>query len=232
MNATTNNAITLNNVIFSWNKNTTQPPIINIDHWQVNQGERVFLQGPSGTGKSTLLNILSGILLPQQGSVTLLNTDITQLRLRQRDQFRARALGVIFQQFNLLPYLSVAENIRLSQTFSGTTINDTRIGELCEQLSLSSTLLNQTANTLSVGQQQRIAVARALYHKPKIIIADEPTSALDANTRDGFIHLLLEQSEQTNSSVIFVSHDTRIASHFDRVDDLSSINQATTAGSL
>jgi putative ABC transport system ATP-binding protein len=219
-------AITLSKVQFSWSKTSANTPTIVLPEWTIAQGERVFLHGQSGTGKSTLLNILSGILLPQQGEVTLLGTDITQLNHRQRDRFRAQHLGVIFQQFNLIPYLSVSDNIRLSQTFSGTTPPVHRIDELCEQLALDKMLLNQQANQLSVGQQQRVAVARALYHRPRIIIADEPTSALDSNTRDEFIRLLLTQSEQTNSTVIFVSHDHSLSSHFDRADDLATINQA------
>jgi len=216
--------IELESIRFSWQKQKDAPTLA-ITHWQLNRGERVFLQGQSGSGKSTLLNLLSGILLPNQGSIRVLDTDITQLSGRQRDKFRAQNLGVIFQQFNLLPYLSVEENIRLSQTFSGVKYDSKRIRELCEQLKLSTALLNKTAQELSVGQQQRVAVARALYHKPSIIIADEPTSALDSNTRDGFIQLLLEQCQQTNSAVIFVSHDNSLSSHFDRVDDLHSLNQ-------
>jgi putative ABC transport system ATP-binding protein len=224
-------AITLSNVLFSWSKKADNTPTILLPEWHIAQGERVFLHGQSGTGKSTLLNILSGILLPQQGKVTLLGTDITQLSHRQRDRFRAQHLGVIFQQFNLIPYLSVADNIRLSQTFSGIAPQTHRIAELCKQLALDKTLLDQQANQLSVGQQQRVAVARALYHRPSIIIADEPTSALDSNTRNEFIRLLLTQSEHNNSTVIFVSHDHSLSSHFDRIDDLSMINQTGTQAS-
>jgi putative ABC transport system ATP-binding protein len=218
-------AVNLSNVCFSWSKDRSIAPIITLPNWQVAQGERVFLQGQSGSGKSTLLTMLSGILLPDQGSIRILGTEITELSHHQRDRFRAQHLGVIFQQFNLIPYLSVSDNIRLSQTFSGIKPQADRIIELCEQLDLDKTLLKQQAKQLSVGQQQRVAVARALYHRPKLIIADEPTSALDTDTRDDFIRLLLKQSQQTNSAVIFVSHDKSIASHFDRVDDLSLINQ-------
>jgi putative ABC transport system ATP-binding protein len=219
-------AVNLQNVHFSWSKGASTPPTINLKNWQVAQGERVFLQGSSGTGKSTLLNILTGILLPDQGSVNILGTEINTLKHHQRDRFRAQHLGVIFQQFNLIPYLSINDNIRLSQTFSGVQQPDDRIHILCEQLNLNPALLKQQAKQLSVGQQQRVAVARALYHQPQLIIADEPTSALDSDSRDEFIRLLLTQSQQTNSAVIFVSHDKSIAAHFDRVDDLSLINHS------
>lgn len=223
-------AIILNDVHFSWSKSRSTTPFIHIPHWQVAQGERVFLQGPSGTGKSTVLNLLSGILLADSGNITVLGQDLQQLNNRKRDQFRARHLGVIFQQFNLLPYLSVKDNILLSQTFSNVPQETQRLHELCEQLQLAPSLLEQAASQLSVGQQQRIAVARALYHKPNIIIADEPTSALDSNTRDEFIHLLLTQSQKTNSTVIFVSHDQSIAEHFDRIDNLADINHMNHRG--
>ncbi len=223
-------AIILNDVHFSWSKSRSTTPFIHIPHWQVAQGERVFLQGPSGTGKSTVLNLLSGILLADSGNITVLGQDLQQLNNRKRDQFRARHLGVIFQQFNLLPYLSVKDNILLSQTFSNVPQETQRLHELCEQLQLAPSLLEQAASQLSVGQQQRIAVARALYHKPNIIIADEPTSALDSNTRDEFIHLLLTQSQKTNSTVIFVSHDQSIAKHFDRIDNLADINHMNHRG--
>lgn len=223
-------AIILNDVHFSWSKSRSTTPFIHIPHWQVAQGERVFLQGPSGTGKSTVLNLLSGILLADSGNITVLGQDLQQLNNRKRDQFRARHLGVIFQQFNLLPYLSVKDNILLSQTFSNVPQETQRLYELCEQLQLAPSLLEQVASQLSVGQQQRIAVARALYHKPNIIIADEPTSALDSNTRDEFIHLLLTQSQKTNSTVIFVSHDQSIAKHFDRIDNLADINHMNHRG--
>jgi putative ABC transport system ATP-binding protein len=223
-------AIIVNDVQFSWSKETSTAPFIHIPHWQIAQGERVFLQGASGTGKSTLLNLLSGVLLTDHGDITVLGQGLHALNNRARDQFRARHLGIIFQQFNLIPYLSVKDNILLSQTFSKTCQAAERLGELCEQLQLPLSLLEQAANQLSVGQQQRIAVARALYHKPNIIIADEPTSALDSHTRDEFIDLLLAQSQKTNSTVIFVSHDHSIAAHFDRIDNLADINHTVSRG--
>lgn len=225
-------AITINNMQFSWRKppaeSASYQPFIHIPQWQINTGERVFLQGESGTGKSTLLNLLSGILQADKGSIQVLDTPLHTLSHRERDKFRAQHLGIIFQQFNLIPYLSVRDNIKLSQTFSGVPLDEQRIESLCEQLKLPAIMIEQAANQLSVGQQQRVAVARALYHQPPIIIADEPTSALDSHTRDEFIQLLLSQSQKTQSTVIFVSHDNSMATHFDRVENIKQINQAAT----
>lgn len=223
-------AITINNMQFSWSKKSTNPssyqPFMHIPQWQINQGERVFLQGESGTGKSTLLNLLSGLLQADKGSIQVLDTQLNTLSNRERDTFRAQNLGIIFQQFNLIPYLSVRDNIKLSQAFSNVPLDEQRIESLCEQLKLPAAIIEQPANQLSVGQQQRVAVARALYHQPPIIIADEPTSALDSHTRDEFIQLLLSQSQKTQSTVIFVSHDHSMATHFDRVENITKINQA------
>jgi putative ABC transport system ATP-binding protein len=216
-------SISLNNIQFTWPK--AEKPVLNIPHWQVEAGQRVFLYGRSGSGKSTLLNIVAGILQPQTGIVNIAEQNIFSFTQRKRDKFRARHLGVIFQQFNLIPYLSVKDNICLSQSFSGVPFSEERIEQLTRQLGLNKFTLSQAANQLSVGQQQRVAVARALYHRPDIIIADEPTSALDAETRDEFIQLLLAQSQQTNSTVLFVSHDKSLATHFDQLIDLSALNQ-------
>ncbi len=216
-------AISINNLKYTWPKE--QQPTINISKWNINPGERLFLYGRSGSGKSTLLNIVAGILQPQQGSIDICGKTLTQLSQRQRDKFRATHMGVIFQQFNLIPYLSVTDNIRLSQHFSQEEYSKDRLLLLMEQLGLHENLLLQQANQLSVGQQQRVAVARALYHQPKLIIADEPTSALDTETRDNFINLLLTQCKLNNSTVLFVSHDKTLSTHFDKLIDLQQLNE-------
>ncbi len=216
-------AISINNLRYTWPK--TSQPVINIPQWNINVGSRVFLYGRSGSGKSTLLNILAGILQPQQGHIDIYGKTLTELNQRQRDKFRAEYMGVIFQQFNLIPYLSVANNIGLSQYFSGKDYNQDRLSLLMKQLNLHEDILQQQANQLSVGQQQRVAVARALYHQPKLIIADEPTSALDTETRDNFIELLLTQCQLNNSTVLFVSHDKTLATHFDQLIDLQQLNE-------
>jgi len=219
-----NHTIAITDLSFTWPKENT--PTLNIKSWRLPQGKSVFLYGRSGSGKSTLLNLIAGILHSQKGEVIIDGCNITKLKGSQCDEFRAKNIGLIFQQFNLIPYLSVADNIRLSQVFSNYPYNQQRLLDLTKKLDLAPSVLEQKANQLSVGQQQRVAVIRALYHEPKLIIADEPTSALDAETRDEFIELLLEQSKQNNSSVLFVSHDKSLAKHFDNELDLEQLNQA------
>lgn len=214
-------AIQLQHLQFSWHQQ--QPPVLNIPEWQVTSGEKVFLYGPSGSGKSTLLNLLAGVLTPGAGQIQLLGQDITQLSNRKKDQFRAKNLGLVFQQFNLLPYLTVADNIKLAQHFSPAQPAEL-LDQITQQLGLSP-LLAQKASQLSIGQQQRVAIARALINQPKILIADEPTSALDTALRDDFIQLLLSVAQDT--TVIFVSHDQTLAQHFDRQQALHDINQGS-----
>lgn len=216
-------AIHITDLQYTWP--TAKKPTLSIDEWTVAAGSRVFLYGKSGVGKSTLLNIVAGILPIQHGFIRVAGESLQALNHRQRDQLRAQKMGVIFQQFNLIPYLSVAENIALSRYFSGKKNDEHRLLTLMDQLKLSTQLLTQKANQLSVGQQQRIAVARALYHQPELIIADEPTSALDSDTRDAFIDLLLEQCALNNSTVLFVSHDPSLASHFDEQVNLHALNK-------
>lgn len=205
--------------------------ILYIPELKIAQGEHVFLRGESGSGKTTLLNLLAGILTPESGSIRLLEQDIHKASSSARDRFRADHMGVIFQQFNLLPYLSVVENVTLPCHFSSRRrdkagdIKQSAL-QLLDHLQLDETLRNKLVTELSVGQQQRVAVARALIGQPEIIIADEPTSALDANTRDRFIDLLFTQAEAQNSTILFVSHDPHIAGHFPRVIELSEINKA------
>ncbi|MFT6388879.1 MAG: putative ABC transport system ATP-binding protein [Cellvibrionaceae bacterium] len=234
--------IAIKDLIFSWpikqsigsKKTNAIKPILDIPNWEIQPGQSIFLYGRSGSGKSTLLNLISGILQPQQGTITINEQTISDIKPSQRDRFRAQNLGIIFQQFNLIPYLSVTDNIRLSQAFSGTEYDHQRLLELTKKLGLSENILQQKANQLSVGQQQRVAVIRALYHRPKLIIADEPTSALDAETRDEFIQLLLEQNNEKNteknkkenSSILFVSHDRSLASNFDQQIDINELNKA------
>lgn len=218
-------SIKIEQLRFFWkNSQADSSPTLAIRQWHIQQGDNIFLHGPSGSGKSTLLNLVGGILTPNEGSITLLDTDIHTLSTSQRDRFRAKNMGIIFQQFNLVPYLSIIDNIRLGQQFSGASDNIERVHDLCERLKLSVSLLEQKANQLSTGQQQRVAMIRALYHRPALIIADEPTSALDTNTRDEFIELLLQESRQNNSTVLFVSHDQQLATHFDKSVALEDIN--------
>lgn len=224
-------AIQIDNLQFSWPNSIS--PILNIKHFSIEEGEKIFLAGPSGSGKSTLLGILAGILELNHGSIIVNDYDLTCLSSTQRDTFRGDHIGFIFQQFNLIPYLTTLENITLSCYFSkvraknsvskyGSVINEAKL--LLARLDLDTNLWSSPANELSVGQQQRVAVARALIGSPKIIIADEPTSALDSDRRDSFLELLLSACDENNTTLLFVSHDLEISTRFSRVIHLQDIN--------
>lgn len=210
-----------------------QPALIDIGHLVIGAGERVFLEGPSGSGKSTLLGLLGGVLLPGSGRLSVLGTDTASLRPSARDRFRADHIGFIFQQFNLVPYLGLVENVTLGCRFSprrrqrlGENI-DREAQRLLRALGLDPARLRGHAVTeLSVGQQQRIAAARALIGAPELVIADEPTSALDANARAAFIELLFGECQRAGSTLVFVSHDPALAALFPRSLRLVDINRA------
>ena len=211
-------AIAIDNVSFSHNAAHSERarPFIEIEQWHLYRGEHVFLSGPSGSGKSTFLNLLSGTLTPDSGTISLLEQPFSALSNKQRDRFRANNIGVVFQQFNLIPYLSVKQNIKAALYFAGANIKDKALDEriltLLNDLQLSHQLLNAKADTLSVGQQQRVAIARALINTPDILIVDEPTSALDAKARDSFMNVLKKLSK--NSALVFVSHDPYLKKYF------------------
>ncbi|MGE3482694.1 MAG: ABC transporter ATP-binding protein [Gammaproteobacteria bacterium] len=205
-----------------------------IERLQVARGERLFLKGPSGSGKSTLLNLLGGVTLAQRGTVSVLGQDLGALTGSARDRFRADHVGYIFQLFNLVPYLSVLDNVLLPLRFSqarrahvlGRGGPRAEAGRLITQLGLGGELLDRAATELSVGQQQRVAAARALIGGPELVIADEPTSALDADTRALFIRLLMEECAAQGATLVFVSHDASLEPLFDRGLNLRDINQA------
>lgn len=198
-------------------------------------GERLFVQGASGSGKSTLLSLLAGVVVPQQGSVNVLGEPLHALAPPRRDRFRADHLGYIFQQFNLVPYLTVLENVTLPCRFSRlrrarVKHPDEEARRLLEHLGLSSDeLIERPVTALSVGQQQRVAAARALMGSPQLIIADEPTSALDADNRESFIQLLFKECAREGSTLLFVSHDRTLAPLFDRTVTLKQ-GQLTSGG--
>ena len=216
--------IALDGLGFSWTKG--QDPLLEIDHLEIEPGEKVFIEGPSGSGKSTLLNLLAGVLVPQQGQVRILEQEMTTTSSADRDRFRADHIGVIFQMFNLIPYLTIAENVTLPCRFSTRKLKNTneRSGgptqeatRLLSALNLAEPeLLRRPVTELSVGQQQRVAAARALIGAPDIVIADEPTSSLDAGHREAFIKLLFQECGQAGTTLVFVSHDGSLARFFDR----------------
>ncbi|HEY4081616.1 MAG TPA: ATP-binding cassette domain-containing protein [Burkholderiaceae bacterium] len=222
---------------FRWSR--ADPPCVEISQLDVRAGERLFIHGLSGSGKSTLLALLGGVLVGEQGSVSVAigggRVDLGQLSRAERDRFRVDHIGFVFQQFNLIPYLSVLDNVLLPCRFSARRREqagdepsaDAR--RLLRELDLSETLMARPVTQLSVGQQQRVAVARALIGRPEIVIADEPTSALDAQRQDRFLELLLKECAASNASLVFVSHDRRLARHFTRELALHEINRAAAA---
>jgi putative ABC transport system ATP-binding protein len=223
-------ALRISDLVYRWPRQATN--CLDIPRFEVARGERIFLHGPSGSGKSTLLGLLGGVAVPQAGRIELLGQNLAQLGSHGRDQFRADHIGFLFQQFNLLPWLSALDNVLLPCTFSPrrkerAEPDPRRAAEaLLAQLDLEAGLWSKPAGELSVGQQQRVAAARALVGRPEILIADEPTSALDAERQQIFIDLLLRKTATVGATLIFVSHDQRLAAHFDRGVALDEINRA------
>lgn len=229
-------AIALQDVRFAWPG--AGADCLAIDALSVARGERVFLHGPSGCGKSTLLALLAGVLLPRAGRLALLGTDWAALSAARRDAQRAAQVGVLFQQFNLMPWLPVLDNVLLGCRFSrtrseraaqaggGTPLGHARA--LLEHVGIAPALWPRAARELSVGQQQRVAAARALIGRPGVVIADEPTSALDTALRSGFMDLLLAECTAAGSTLVFVSHDERLAARFDRTLSLPALNRAAS----
>ena len=204
-------------------------PVLQIDNWSVDAGQRVFVHGPSGSGKSTLLNLVSGLLECQQGEVTILGERIDRMSRRQRDRFRANHIGYVFQRFNLVPYLSAIDNVALARSFSESreqTLADADIEALLESLNVEPSGLHRPTSQLSMGQQQRVASARALVNRPELLIADEPTSSLDQDNRDNFLSVLMSLVEEHNMTLLFVSHDMGLARHFGRIQSLDEISSA------
>jgi putative ABC transport system ATP-binding protein len=225
-------AVTLRAVRFGWPGTAT--PIIGIDALEVARGETVLIRGPSGSGKSTLLGLIGGVLMPRSGQIRVLDHDLAALTSAARDRFRAEHLGFVFQQFNLLPYLSVLDNVVLPLNFAKARRQRALAAAgseaaaaiaLLQALDLPDADLHRRRVTeLSVGQQQRVAVARALIGAPELLIADEPTSALDTDTRERFLDLLFGALRVNGSTLLFVSHDRGLAPAFDRVIELKALN--------
>ncbi len=197
-------------------------------------GRTVFLYGPSGCGKSTLLGLLAGVLMARQGQIALMGQDWAVLPAGARDARRADHVGVVFQQFNLLPYLTVLDNVLLPCRFSARRAQrcagSPRAAALAllQRMGLPEPLWTRRADALSVGQQQRVAAARALIGRPELVLADEPTSALDGPLREGFMALLLQACAATGSTLVFVSHDERLAARFDERLSLPELNRVAT----
>ena len=206
--------------------------VLDIPSLAIARGERTFLHGPSGSGKTTLLGLLAGVLVPRTGSVRVLGTELATLSGGARDRFRAEHLGYVFQMFNLIPYLSVRDNITLPCRLSAArrarldgADPAAEAAHLAERLGIAAAL-DEPVTALSVGQQQRVAVARALIGAPELVVCDEPTSALDADRRDRFLELLFARCEEAGSALVFVSHDLSLAPRFARTVELRDLNRA------
>ena len=224
--------IQLTDVAFRWPN--SKETLIDVPSLKIHAGSSLFIHGASGSGKSTLLNLITGVLAPNQGSINILDNELNKQSSKWRDQFRADHIGIIFQQFNLIPYLSVIDNISLPCMFSRRRLARVEIDHetileqahrLLEGLKLDAKEIStRNVTELSTGQQQRIAVARALIGSPEIIIADEPTSSLDADATNSFIDLLFEQVENTKSTLVFVSHNKSLNKHFDQSISFNELN--------
>ena len=224
--------IDFKNVCFRWKYSGSI--LLDIPEFRMKQHEHVFLQGPSGCGKSTLLALVGGILVSESGSLKVLGQELRNLSRSSRDAFRVDHIGFIFQLFNLLPYLSIEENVMLPLSFSSIRARRagrTKLDRLNEARRLLKALALEEQQAekspvieLSVGQQQRVAAARALIGKPELIIADEPTSALDADLRHSFLELLFGECKKAGSTMLFVSHDSTLSEFFNRQASMDELN--------
>lgn len=223
--------LALDEVVFAWPGESR--PAIHIPHLSIQAASHTFIHGPSGCGKSTLLSLIAGVISAQKGRLSFMGQDCASLSAAQRDQLRADHIGYVFQQFNLLPYLSVLENVALACQFSklrkqralsrsASVIEEAR--RLLAHLQLPDKQLQQPVGQLSIGQQQRVAAARAMIGSPELIIADEPTSALDKTNREHFMNLLMAELAHCDSSLLLVSHDQDLAQRFQQVIDLPALN--------
>ncbi len=221
-------AIQLQNVVFGYDPRT---PVLRVDELVVETGKRVFFYGPSGSGKTTLLGLITGLLKPQQGSCTVLGKEMTKMSAPARDRHRGSEMGYIFQNFNLIPYLTVRQNVALPcqvhkrrrQQITAPTVGR-EVERLVGRLGLE-THLDRNVKKLSTGQQQRVAIARAVIGKPSLVIADEPTSSLDSDRREDFLNLLFEVCAEAQATLVFVSHDRSLMARFEERIALSDINR-------
>jgi putative ABC transport system ATP-binding protein len=203
-------------------------PILNIPEFRAAAGEQVVLMGRSGCGKTTLLHVIAGISRPDAGSVQIDGTDITRLSEAGRDRFRADKLGYVFQTFNLLPGFSALENVILGMSFAGRRVDVARARDLLERVGLKHRLSHRPA-ALSVGEQQRVAVARALANRPKLLLADEPTANVDSGHQQQIIDLVRSTCQEENVALLLVTHTPEVAQQFQRVERLENFNQAVAA---
>jgi putative ABC transport system ATP-binding protein len=228
-------AVHMHSVVFGYEPGN---PILQVDSLSVEEGKRVFLYGPSGSGKTTLLGLITGILHPQQGTCEVLGKEMTSLSMSARDEHRGSEMGYIFQSLNLIPYLSVRENIELPcrvherrrKRITASTL-DREAERIAGRLEIDA-LLDRGVKKLSAGQQQRAAIARSVIGKPRLVVADEPTSSLDTDRRERFLELLFEECDEAHATLIFVSHDRSLMSRFDDQIAIADINHLNQIGQV
>jgi ABC-type lipoprotein export system ATPase subunit len=199
-------------------------PILDVDRFEVTAGEQVALEGQSGSGKTTLLNVIAGIMRPDSGKVLLDGVDLARLPEAARDRVRADRLGLVFQQFNLLPGFTAMENVLVAMTFSSVRPDRSRAEALLESVGLAHRL-GHKPGALSVGEQQRVAVARALANRPKVILADEPTASIDPGHQQQVVDLLKRTCREQDVALVVVTHTPDVAEQFSRRMRIESFNR-------
>ncbi|MFM7058058.1 MAG: ABC transporter ATP-binding protein [Planctomycetota bacterium] len=198
-------------------------PVLGIEHYSLAQGEQAALLGSSGGGKTTLLNIIAGILTPDSGRVVVDNRDLAAMPEVVRDRYRAAKIGIVFQTFNLLPAFTALENVLLGMAFSGRGVDKGFARTLLETVGLGHRL-NHSPKQLSVGEQQRVAVARSLANRPVLLLADEPTANVDPANQQKILDLIRSTCREHNVSLLMVTHSLEAAGLFSRVDRLQDFN--------
>ncbi|MCU0713829.1 MAG: ABC transporter ATP-binding protein [Pirellula sp.] len=202
-------------------------PILDIPLFSIAAGEQVVLRGESGCGKTTLLHIISGLVSCDSGSILLDGVELTKYSEAGRDRIRAAKMGYVFQTFNLLPAFTAIENVKIGMKFSRKGVSHARAKELLEKVGLGSRL-NYLPKQLSVGQQQRVAVARALANQPRLLLADEPTANVDPANQTTIIELIQQVCRAEQVAILIVTHSDEVARKFDRIDRFEEINKALT----
>lgn len=206
------------------NPDGTQLHVLDVEEFHAQAGEQIVIVGHSGCGKTTLLHVIAGISRPDSGRVVIDGWDTTVLSEADRDQFRAAKIGYVFQTFNLLPAFSALENVMIGMTFADGKADRERAQMLLDRVGLSHRLTHKPSQ-LSVGEQQRVAVARAMANRPKILLADEPTANVDSGNQQQVIDMLRGACEEEKVALLLVTHSPEVAKQFERVERLEEINR-------